>query len=540
MPLGYLYHGQCKARDGSLGVDVVERVDGRDASNEPGVVSERREGIDRLDEQAVSVPQDRDVVRRIHPRDHVRVRWRWREAPKRRPKGGICELGCTAATRHLLVHRRHPLVEVRGGVALGVENLEFAHERDVDPVLHATEQAALARPPTACADGPAVAGVQQGEEGGLGSKWDSEVGTVGHKQVVDEDRPGPHGVDPRAGKERTVGEHRAVAGREQARMVDHLERGAGADEATGVDRQAADPTEWMGLCARGPDGEVGGKLLAAGQLHRVGVDGHDPVASLKDDAPALEGPHHPPHAPRSAADARLSFRDQRDGVGPPPSLEASVHREGQLDPGRPRPDDHHRHGTGVVVGETGLDAAVEGVDGTGGYRVVEDTRKVRRGHGRPDVQAAGVVEDGRPFPVGVHAPLGRVDALCRREDDRGTGSAGEGDDVDRDVPRGVLARHVPGNHARVDGDGAIHHDGHVQLGSRLHHQSAQHLDVDVSATHQHEPLAGSCRLHTHLPYRTTGLYTMACRSGTDPPQAGGTEHRCPSRQHHVDLNGQPR
>ncbi len=86
-------------------------------------------------------------------------------------------------------------------------------------------------------------------------------------------------------------------------------------------------------------------------------------------------------------------------------------------------------------------------------------------------------------------PLARVQTHRRRHDEAGAGAEGQRANVDLELVPPVLAGHEAGHHPRVDGRGPVHHHGEPDPRHGAHGPGAQHLDMGMTAPHQHEIVA---------------------------------------------------
>ena len=181
-----------------------------------------------------------------------------------------------------------------------------------------------------------------------------------------------------------------------------------------------------------------------------------------------------------------ALRDQRDLGVHALLAQPRVHGECELRAGGAPTDDRDAGAIAFAKRrQRGVQTIDEAADRSGRERMLAHAGQIEPRHRRADVEARHVVRERRT-PLDLDAPRLRVDTQRRGQHDPRARAARERHRVDLELRGGVVARHEPGHHARVDRLRPIDHEGHTNTLHGRHHPTTQHLDMGVSSAHQNE------------------------------------------------------
>ena len=525
------------------GVDVAEGVVGGDPAQLPGVIHQRGEVVETLQQ---------DLARRR--RNHRRVvtlldlgagaRFQLlMQLVEHPPQHVTADLGATAGATHAeIAHQRLIAFQQPLGIARRFGRLHFRqllehrHELAIDMILPAPHPAAMGEKAAFRGHRVTVAAGQQREPlllrtvGLERTTLDAAAQVLGQRWAV------AHREDAGLlGRLRHEGGD--IAGGEDVRLRTGLEVAIDRDETALIDLEIGARRPGLGSGRGRQDHLIDGDPFATGRDHVLLLQRHHLEIVMHDHAfpgeALAEIALHPrivigQDRVRSAEQMELEAIAGRIAVplGALP-FQPVLHRQQHLDPGRARADDAEpqrlifRHHAGLDAIELAQEV-VDRLDRNQASDVPRDTAGIRRG---ADIDRHPVIANS-PVAPGRHLLGDDIEAHHAVLDEHDAGPGAEATQIDMRLLEAVVAGDIARQHAGIAGH-RIPADQHgAQAGNRFHRQRCQHLQMAVATTDENQLSQlrrGLNRIGAHV--RTAPAATGAKRKVCENPSGDFSEHR---------------
>ena len=535
--------GQGHERKRRLGLgahreDVPEAVIRRDAPEQPGVVDEAAELVDRLHrERAGWQRDDGRVVRGVEADQHVLAHAGAQPVERAAQRLGA-ELGAAAAAAHRVDLRGADRSgqRARHRVSRHRERLRIAlDEAPVDPVLPAPHPVAGDREAPARCNRVRAAGADETQRLALRPEALEPATEQRGAEVRGEPRPLAHRVNACL-RTRIRIDVRDVAGGEHFGMRDRAQAGVDPDETVAGRRETRRRRPRRRGRVRDPQDFVERDPRAARGEYARRIDRGDAAIEMKLDARVAQRRAIEPA--RASGVAGQDVRGGRHQVEAQPvriragprefAAQAMAHGHQQFDSACAAADDAdaQRPARRQHALAQAFPARVETADRLDRNRVLRGALRIQRRRGA-GVDAQPVVGDRRSGPQ-QHPPVRQVepdDFVLVQPGVRGARERGE---IDVRLVEAVVARDQARQHAGVGCLDFATDDGQAHPRQRLHREAADDLDVRVAAAQQDEVDVDRARVHLgiRLPVQGKGR-----RGGSSAPARA--DYRSAPRRGHV-------